>query len=266
MWNGAVRTVLLVPGNTVITVKTIDGSNLSATCDVKVLPIYVTSISLEKESLELLVDETALLTASVYPDNASEKTVVWTSSDVSVVSIDEGFVKAEGAGVATITVKTADGTNLSASCKVTVNKHPQTIIWDQDLSFLEQWGELMELTASASSGLPITYHSSNENVASILPLGTDLFYLNPGEAGMAEITVSQPGNDYYAPIEMKKFAIVKDPNSIANIPAKQGTYTIYTMTGVKMGTYSKEEYKELIGKHKLIKGLYIINGIKVEIK
>ena len=65
---------------------------------------------------------------------------------------------------------------------------------------------------------------------------------------------------------MMKIAIVIDPNSIANIPAKQGKYTIYTMTGIKMGTYSKEEYKELIGKRKLKKGLYIINGIKVGIK
>ena len=260
------KVTALAPGNVVITAKTMDGSNLSATCTVKVKPVYVTSLSLDKESLELLVEETALLTASLYPDNATEKTVVWTSSDASVASVDEGFVKAEGAGVATITVKTTDGTNLSASCKVKVDKHPQTIIWDQDLSSLEQWGEFMELTATASSGLPITYRSSNENVASILPFGADLFYLNPGEAGMVELTASQPGNDYYAPVEMMKIAIVIDPNSIANIPAKQGKYTIYTMTGIKMGTYTKEEYKELIGKHKLKKGLYIINGIKVGIK
>ena len=256
------KVTALAPGNAVITAKTMDGSNLSATCTVKVKPIYVTSLSLDKESLELLVEETALLTASLYPDNATEKTVVWTSSDASVASVDEGFIKAEGAGVATITVKTTDGTNLSASCKVKVDKHPQAIIWDQDLSSLEQWGEFMELTATASSGLPITYRSSNENVASILPFGADLFYLNPGEAGMAEITASQPGNDSYAPVEMMKIAIVIDPNSIANIPARQGKYTIYTMTGIKMGTYAKEEYKELIGKHKLKKGVYIINGIK----
>ena len=81
----------------------------------------VNSISLHKSELSLNVSGTTTLIATVLPENASNKSVIWKSSNESVAVVDEnGVVTAVGVGEAIITATTTDGTNLSASCKVTV--------------------------------------------------------------------------------------------------------------------------------------------------
>ena len=79
------------------------------------------SITLDQTEVRLEATQTTTLLAIILPDNTSVKTVVWTSSDEAVAVVDEnGVVTAIAIGEATITATTTDGTNLSASCKVTV--------------------------------------------------------------------------------------------------------------------------------------------------
>jgi hypothetical protein len=79
------------------------------------------SITLDRTEVSLEATQTTALLATILPDNTSVKTVVWTSSDEDVAVVDEnGVVTAIAIGEATITATTTDGTNLSASCKVTV--------------------------------------------------------------------------------------------------------------------------------------------------
>lgn len=79
----------------------------------------MTSISLDKKNLQLEPGEQATLTANVLPDNATDKTVVWESSDTSVASVDNGMVTARAAGTTTITASSSDG-EITASCQMTV--------------------------------------------------------------------------------------------------------------------------------------------------
>lgn len=80
----------------------------------------VTSVSLDKEELALTVGEEVTLSATVLPDNATDKTVTWSSSNENVATVDEnGKVTAIAAGEATITVTTTDGEK-TANCVVTV--------------------------------------------------------------------------------------------------------------------------------------------------
>ena len=96
--------------------------NKSASCTVTVLQ-PVTSISLNKSSLTMSTNDTYTLTANVYPSDAHDKTVVWSSSDETVATVSQdGLVTAAGKGTATITVKAQDGSNVSRSCTVTVNR------------------------------------------------------------------------------------------------------------------------------------------------
>ncbi|MCQ2094788.1 MAG: leucine-rich repeat protein, partial [Bacteroidaceae bacterium] len=201
--NGIVKAIKV--GTVTITAKTTDGSNLSATCNIKVVPIsiYVSSVSLSKTSIDLLVEENATITATVYPDNASNPTLAWSSSDENVATVDGGKVTATGEGTATITARTVDGSDLSATCTVNVSRHSQSITWNQDLSNLTYGSELITLQATSSSGLPVSYKSSDDNVAIIFDMGNAI-YLNPGIAGTAIITARQEGNNYYAPAEMTK--------------------------------------------------------------
>ncbi len=82
--------------------------------------VKATSVKLNKTSLSLNTGATSTLTATV-SSTATNKKVTWTSSNSSVATVDStGKVTAKKAGTATITCKTADGSNKSATCKVTV--------------------------------------------------------------------------------------------------------------------------------------------------
>ena len=99
---------------------TVDGALLTATCVVEVRS-YVESISLNKTETEIFVTGSEQLTATVLPANAYVKTVTWSSSNTAVATVNQsGLVTALSLGVATITATTTDGTNLSATCQVTV--------------------------------------------------------------------------------------------------------------------------------------------------
>ena len=77
--------------------------------------IEVTGVSLNTTSKSMIVNTTDKLVATVVPDNASDKTVTWSSDNTSVISVDQnGNIKAVGLGEANITVKTANGKTATA--------------------------------------------------------------------------------------------------------------------------------------------------------
>lgn len=79
--------------------------------------VAVEEVTLDKTSATLIVGETLTLTATVTPDNATDKTVSWLSSNDAVATVENGTVTAVAEGIATITA-TAGGKN--ATCVVTV--------------------------------------------------------------------------------------------------------------------------------------------------
>lgn len=93
--------------------------------------IPVTNLELNKDSLTLQEKSSDILTATVKPDNATNKDVIWESSDTSIATVSEdGTVTAISAGTATITATAQDGSEVSASCKLTV-KHGNMILTPQ---------------------------------------------------------------------------------------------------------------------------------------
>lgn len=82
--------------------------------------IAVTGVSLNKTATELtLGGATETLTATVTPDGAANKSVTWSSSNESIVTVADGVITAVAVGVATVTVTTVDGSK-TATCEVTV--------------------------------------------------------------------------------------------------------------------------------------------------
>lgn len=79
--------------------------------------IAVTSVELNKTSISIGVGEKETLTATVKPDNATDKTVTWSSNNTEVATVEKGVVMAVAKGTATITAKAGDKT---ATCTVTV--------------------------------------------------------------------------------------------------------------------------------------------------
>ena len=90
--------------------------------------VSVTSVSLNKSTLDIKVGETATLRATINPTNATNKNVTWESNNTQIATVDTaGKVTAIKEGTAKITVKTKDG-NHTATCIVTVSKN-DGIVW-----------------------------------------------------------------------------------------------------------------------------------------
>ena len=123
--DGNGKVTALKEGTATITVTTKDG-NKTATCKVTVTAakVPVTGVALDQTQLELEAGESETLTATVAPDNATDKAVTWTTSDKNIATVDKnGKVTAVKEGTATITVTTKDGSK-KAECKVTVTAPP----------------------------------------------------------------------------------------------------------------------------------------------
>ena len=166
--NGKVTAV--AEGNATITAK---AGNKSATCSVTVTKnvVAVESITLDKSSLELNEGETATLVATVKPDNATNKTVTWSSSRTSVATVDaNGKVTAVAEGTATITAKAGDKT---ATCSVTVKKNTvavESVTLDKSSLELTE-GETATLTATVkpdnATNKTVTWSSDKTSVATV---------------------------------------------------------------------------------------------------
>ena len=111
-------------GQATITAKSDDGGK-TATCEVSVVAkaVLVESVSLDKTSVELKEGEEVSLTATVKPGNATNKNVIWSSSNETVASVTDGKVSALKSGETTITVTTENGAK-TAECTITVKGDP----------------------------------------------------------------------------------------------------------------------------------------------
>ncbi len=160
----------------------------TAVCVVTVI-VPTGSVTIDKTVLSLPVGETVQLTAIVKPDNATDKTVVWTSSDESVAMVDNGKVTALKAGKATITAKCG---SKSAKCSVTVSVPVSSVILNKTMLSLTI-GETARLKATITpidaTIQTITWSSSNNNVATVSSTG----FVTAIAEGTTTITASADG-------------------------------------------------------------------------
>ena len=136
----------------------------------KVYPVE--SVSLDKTTAEITEGETLTLTATIKPENASNKNVIWSSSNEKIATVKDGVVTAKKAGEATITAKTEDG-GKTATCSVTV-KAKTISVEGVSLNKTENTimvGETFTLTATIkpanATNKNITWSSSDESVATV---------------------------------------------------------------------------------------------------
>ena len=188
----------LAPGETVITVTTVDGE-FSATCTVTVIQPVI-SITLNETSININPDMTFELVAQINPDNASDKTLEWKSSDETVATVDQnGVVTGVETGVgreAVITVTSKDS-GVYATCIVRVTKDVVGVELDCQYKRIEA-GKEFQLTAiitpSDATNRNVTWKSSAEGVARVDAGGK----VTAVAAGTAIITVTTEQNGYTA--------------------------------------------------------------------
>ena len=140
--------------------------NVSASCSVTVVQ-PVTSISLNKTSLEMDALDTYQLTANVSPSDAADKRVSWSSSDEKIASVDEnGLVTALQKGNATIIVEAQDGSGVSRTCSVTVKNtaHVAADISEMESPhpYANNCSDFWVYTLNGADGLSVTFDAQTE--------------------------------------------------------------------------------------------------------
>ena len=127
VWSSNNKEIAEVSNNGTVTAKALGTATITATvgsytatCEVTVA-VPVTGVTLDKETMNLTAGSTGTLTATITPENATNKNLTWTSDNEAVVAVSDGVVSAVAAGTANITVMTADG-GKTATCVVTVTR------------------------------------------------------------------------------------------------------------------------------------------------
>ena len=182
-------------GTAIITCTAKDGSNVKATCKVTVT-VPVSGIQLSQTSAALTVGDTLTLTKTIYPSDATNQAVTWTSSSDVVASVDSnGKITAKTAGSAVITCKSVSDNSVVGICNVTVKAKVQTpseikvnkITLNKTTASVTK-GKTLQLTATVTPGnatkKEVKWSTSNKNVAMVSPSGL----VTAKSAGTATIT------------------------------------------------------------------------------
>ena len=183
----------------------------TAECAVTVT-VPVSSISLDKTTLSLAIGESATLTATVKPDDATDKTVVWSSSDESIVKVNNGKVIALKIGSAIVTATAA---SFSVSCNVTVI-HPDNIIY-----YTSTDGNTVRPFNESAFGANIISNEYQDNVGKIVfdglvtSIGNVAFYgCNTLYSMILPDNITEIGDRAF---EESGITLIKLPNSILSI-------------------------------------------------
>ncbi len=181
--------------------------------------VEVEGITLNATDLTLAPDGTAVLVATLQPENAKQVKLIWTSSDETIATVDEnGNVKALKEGTVTITVTTEDG-KYSASCTVTISKET-VAVEGVAISGATQVnvGGTIRLNATIypdnATNKEVTWSSSNPYVAKVDKNGN----VTGLKAGKVTITVKTVDGGYEA-----SYTVTVKANSNNNNPSGPST-------------------------------------------
>lgn len=188
--NGFVKAVS--KGSATVTATAKDGCSCSFTviADFSAQqPVQVQRITLSASSATLAaINQTYRIAADVYPANAADRSVAWTSSNTAVATVANGLVTARGNGTATITARTANGLTATARVTVSIPVAPASVKINQGAFTLTKKSSYKKLTATVSpsnaTNKAVTWSTSNPKVAKVDSAGK----VTPVKNGTAYIT------------------------------------------------------------------------------
>ena len=201
--------------------------------------VPVDRVSLDKTSLTLTEGGTETLTATITPDNATNKAVMWSSDNESVATVVDGIVTAVAPGTATITVTTVDG-GYYDTCQVTVTAAtiPVTGVTLNKDSLALGVGDTENLTATVApanaTNQNVTWASSDTSVATVDAAGK-VTAVAPGTATITATTVDG-GFTAICTVTVRPDSPPANPNYRITVEATQGGTVTADPTAAKAGT------------------------------
>lgn len=148
------KVTALTAGTAKITATSVDGNKTAVFTLTSVpAPVPVSQITLNTSTETLQANSTLQLTATIKPDNAANKNVLWKSSDENIATVDTtGKVTAKSKGTATITATSADG-NVAAQATITVTEAQQAAVINTASATLPKTGSSLDYNVLLSVGL-----------------------------------------------------------------------------------------------------------------
>lgn len=137
---------------------------------VKDTNVYVKKIMLNKTKATVLSDKSVKLVAKVYPKNANNKKLLWTSSNKRIATVEKGVVVGLRKGTVKITVKSTDGSKLSAQCVVTVKQAVKNIKLNKTLITGRKVTKVTlkaKVTPTKADNRTVKWQSSNKKIATV---------------------------------------------------------------------------------------------------
>lgn len=137
---------------------------------VKDTNVYVKKIMLNKTKATVLSDKSVKLVAKVYPKNANNKKLLWTSSNKRIATVEKGVVVGLRKGTVKITVKSTDGSKLSAQCVVTVKQAVKNIKLNKTLITGSKGTKVTlkaKVTPTKADNRTVKWQSSNKKIATV---------------------------------------------------------------------------------------------------
>ena len=244
------------PGQCFVMASAVDGSNISASCVVTVKPVLIESIHLDTPGWKGVKGDCFQIIATISPEDATDKTLIWTSSDGSVANVDvTGMVTAVGVGECLITASAADGSGVSASCEVSVDPILVESLTISPEEFLGAKGDsfmiIPTILPENADNKRLEYKSDNEGVAEVDSMG----YVTVKDNGSAVITVRTTDGS-----NIEAECVITSVSGIDSLFTDDSSrFDVYDITGIML---RKDADKEDIVS--LSNGIYIIlKGNKV---
>lgn len=170
------------------TTPTVTSSTPSPSTPVAGSGVAASGVALDKKVATVNVGKKVTVKATVTPANADNKTLAWTSSNTKIATVLNGVVKGVKAGRVIITAKTTDGSNISATCTVTVKQPVTSISLSKKATMYT--GKKLTLKAKVNpanaSNKALTWKSSNAKVAKVSSKGI----VTGVKAGTVKITAT----------------------------------------------------------------------------
>ena len=163
-------------GEALVRAEAADGSGTTAECKVVVKPRLVQTISLNSTKKDLLVGESFALTATAMPENATNRNVIWKLVSGNAISLSNiGVIQAKKVGAALVRAEAADGSGITAECKVVVKPRLVQAISLNATQKAVTVGDSFTLTATLSPE-----NATNRNVIWKLVSGNAISLSNTG--------------------------------------------------------------------------------------